>query len=289
MALIKCPFCGESVSDEADKCPHCGADLKSGFLCPECGTSLKSLDRPCPKCGCPPDKLKLLLHQDNEQNVQQTHSKRRSANWVVIVIIAIALVVAGAIFLDKRQSIPNHSSDDNVENIQSSSEADNSEGESDDKEEAEGNNEDEQVLLKKLLESDNNTMSFTTDLTRGSKTNRWYMVLLAESEDKTTGRAYVGESDDGMATFIPDFVFLYEVSDNHLKLSHGGSVRERNPLYGYVLESYPQEFDLEITSDGYTPLLTGIAPGDRSHTSRKIRYFNNSCPYGQKLRKFLHW
>lgn len=24
MALIKCPECGQQISDKADKCPHCG-------------------------------------------------------------------------------------------------------------------------------------------------------------------------------------------------------------------------------------------------------------------------
>ena len=24
MALIKCPECGKSISDKAEKCPHCG-------------------------------------------------------------------------------------------------------------------------------------------------------------------------------------------------------------------------------------------------------------------------
>lgn len=29
MALITCPSCGKAVSDEAKKCVHCGAELKS--------------------------------------------------------------------------------------------------------------------------------------------------------------------------------------------------------------------------------------------------------------------
>ena len=28
MALIKCPECGESISDKAEKCPHCGLPAK---------------------------------------------------------------------------------------------------------------------------------------------------------------------------------------------------------------------------------------------------------------------
>ena len=38
MALIKCPECGESVSDKAPNCPHCGLAIAGNIIpCPECG------------------------------------------------------------------------------------------------------------------------------------------------------------------------------------------------------------------------------------------------------------
>lgn len=56
MALIKCPYCGQPISDKATKCVHCGATLENksaGLVCPECGASLKGDESVCPNCGCP--------------------------------------------------------------------------------------------------------------------------------------------------------------------------------------------------------------------------------------------
>ena len=43
MALIKCPECGNEVSDKADRCPHCGVNIASMFdimlCCPHCLSS----------------------------------------------------------------------------------------------------------------------------------------------------------------------------------------------------------------------------------------------------------
>jgi hypothetical protein len=32
MGLIKCPACGASISNEADRCIHCGHPIKRGFF-----------------------------------------------------------------------------------------------------------------------------------------------------------------------------------------------------------------------------------------------------------------
>ena len=42
MAMITCPHCGESVSDKATRCVHCGQTLEveNGRYCPECGAEL---------------------------------------------------------------------------------------------------------------------------------------------------------------------------------------------------------------------------------------------------------
>lgn len=43
MALIKCPECGQDVSDKAERCPHCGVNIASMFdivlCCPYCLSS----------------------------------------------------------------------------------------------------------------------------------------------------------------------------------------------------------------------------------------------------------
>ena len=43
MALIKCKECGNEISSEADKCPHCGVKIKN---------SENSCANSCASCGC---------------------------------------------------------------------------------------------------------------------------------------------------------------------------------------------------------------------------------------------
>lgn len=38
MALIKCPECGNEVSDTAQSCPKCGYALHKTPACPKCGS-----------------------------------------------------------------------------------------------------------------------------------------------------------------------------------------------------------------------------------------------------------
>ena len=47
MAVIHCPECGNEVSDQAKKCPHCGVSV---FVCPECG-EVSIGEEKCPNCG----------------------------------------------------------------------------------------------------------------------------------------------------------------------------------------------------------------------------------------------
>lgn len=58
MALIKCPECGNSVSEYARVCPQCGfniADALRKYVCPDCGTVITGRVAPCPNCDCPPE------------------------------------------------------------------------------------------------------------------------------------------------------------------------------------------------------------------------------------------
>lgn len=42
MALIKCPECGNSISDKAEKCPHCG--IPASYFHEEKATSNDEID-----------------------------------------------------------------------------------------------------------------------------------------------------------------------------------------------------------------------------------------------------
>ena len=62
MAIIKCPECGQDISDKAKKCIHCGKVFveeeigKVFVVCAECGAELAETDEYCPNCGCPVSK-----------------------------------------------------------------------------------------------------------------------------------------------------------------------------------------------------------------------------------------
>ena len=45
MAMIKCPECGNSVSDKAKNCPNCGCPIDTKVYCPSCGSSNVSVIR----------------------------------------------------------------------------------------------------------------------------------------------------------------------------------------------------------------------------------------------------
>ena len=51
MALIKCFHCGEPVSNQAVKCPHCGKVLKNLIPCKKCGELIFYKDMKCSHCG----------------------------------------------------------------------------------------------------------------------------------------------------------------------------------------------------------------------------------------------
>ncbi len=48
MAMITCPECGQSISDHADHCIHCGTKFT---VCPECGRAFAGTAAVCPLCG----------------------------------------------------------------------------------------------------------------------------------------------------------------------------------------------------------------------------------------------
>ena len=53
MALVQCTGCGGRVSDQAARCPSCGADpvAPRTVACPACGFPSASVGADCPECG----------------------------------------------------------------------------------------------------------------------------------------------------------------------------------------------------------------------------------------------
>ena len=54
MAMVKCPECGNEISDKAAACVHCGCPIeKTTILCQECGKEISKNAVVCMHCGCP--------------------------------------------------------------------------------------------------------------------------------------------------------------------------------------------------------------------------------------------
>lgn len=95
MAMIQCPNCGENISDKAEKCIHCGYELKQKTLviCPECGTEVEEGTNICPNCGYPIGTAEKPK-EDEPQKVEVTSVKIKPSISKKSIIIALILVVA---------------------------------------------------------------------------------------------------------------------------------------------------------------------------------------------------
>ena len=98
MAMVKCPECGQEISDKAKKCVHCGKVLieeevvKEEIKCIECGATLSQTDEMCSNCGCPIEK-KAKDSEISPQQVEVTSIKMKKRTKQIILIIVTALII----------------------------------------------------------------------------------------------------------------------------------------------------------------------------------------------------
>ena len=116
MAIIKCPECGNQVSDKAPVCPNCGVEIADKVTkCPDCGEVYFSADSMCPHCYRPTTKK-----TESAPVVEQTPPspippqpkekpkfssdpiqvpKKKKNSWVAyLVSFVIALLICGVCF-----------------------------------------------------------------------------------------------------------------------------------------------------------------------------------------------
>ena len=95
MALIKCPECGESVSDKAPNCPHCGLAIAGNIIpCPECGAVVPKGTETCPKCAFPLQEVK-----EQVKNVEASPAPQKPA----IKASEEVLEKIGPVFLEAKE------------------------------------------------------------------------------------------------------------------------------------------------------------------------------------------
>ena len=90
MAIIKCPECGQSVSDMAEQCPNCGYPIHTNIMkCPECGNDVpKNMDK-CPNCGFP-------IKEEGEKKEEQKKKKKKIT--IISIVAAILIIVIGSVY-----------------------------------------------------------------------------------------------------------------------------------------------------------------------------------------------
>ena len=77
MSLIKCPECGETVSDKASNCPHCGFGIAENIAhCPECGSVVPKDAVACPKCAFPLHENKVQRKEEVVVNQQPNNREK---------------------------------------------------------------------------------------------------------------------------------------------------------------------------------------------------------------------
>nr|WP_027871432.1 zinc ribbon domain-containing protein [[Eubacterium] cellulosolvens] len=103
MAMIQCPNCGDTISDKAKTCVHCGYELQPAEKrhCSECGQELEDNATVCPKCGCPVEKEidEASKPQTAPQQVEVTGVKmNKNTKKIVAIVAAVVVVAIAAIF-----------------------------------------------------------------------------------------------------------------------------------------------------------------------------------------------
>lgn len=97
MAMIKCPECGQEISEKAKKCIHCGKvfidDKPKTKICSECGKEVPIDATECSFCGCPLDDESTDL-QDSEIKDNKTNPKPKNNVMKIVIPIAIVVIVA---------------------------------------------------------------------------------------------------------------------------------------------------------------------------------------------------
>lgn len=98
MAMIRCPRCGNFISDKAPKCVHCGFMLAEDIkFCRECGEELEAGAIICGMCGCPIGSIEIKDEKEPQQTVlvkskSKGKSKAKVHKGLLVTILILAII-----------------------------------------------------------------------------------------------------------------------------------------------------------------------------------------------------
>lgn len=128
MAIIKCPECGQMVSDHAKACPSCGIEIEGKIMeCPVCGEIIFKNQKECPSChhplgaetpqeaqACPPESAESDVDttpsgdaSTGEAPRQDSHKHTKLVTAIIVAAVVVAIAVLSAIYIYDNQQQQN--------------------------------------------------------------------------------------------------------------------------------------------------------------------------------------
>lgn len=113
----KCPYCGETILSVAKKCKHCGEWIKEEDtiveikkkICPICGEEINAEDKICPYCHenieQPRNAFREKVMAKKEKAKSKDNIKSINKTWIIVAIVAVAIVICAVIFSSKNSSL----------------------------------------------------------------------------------------------------------------------------------------------------------------------------------------
>lgn len=123
----KCPYCGETILSVAKKCKHCGEWIKEEDtiieikkkICPICGEEINAEDKICPYCHenveQPRNAFREKIMAEKENAKSKDNIKTNNKTWIIVAIVAVAIVICAVIFSSKNSSLSSSQSNKTID------------------------------------------------------------------------------------------------------------------------------------------------------------------------------
>ena len=250
MALIKCPNCGNSISDQSTNCIYCNYKIK---VCPECGNTINEECDICPKCGFPIGSQS----PNNKSSVSTQKSPVNNTKKIIIGALALCVLI-GAVFGIKA-SLSNKENRDKSNSVNVVEESDSKNDKI--KEDAKSHIEEESKLLqeKDLAEYKVNYSSAMVSMLEGAEISNdccvkilkvWGNSIWEEHDDETDKYTYNGTEFYDFNTALDN---LYSDPDFSASLESLYDNKDEVMRAIKKLNKYPDgmEYSYELIKEGY--------------------------------------